>query len=403
MEQERDDQLQHITESCKESTVCLKTTFIGATVQVGSAFFVEPDKLVTNIHVIEGVPGFNVKVITAKQCENTRIPIHHHISDAVKNRIRRLFQGFFTDFKVEKTQKPDQYRNREKRTVYTIAGVTAFDDKNDLVLLKITETGVPLPIGNCNDLQNGEKVYIVGYNGKKYKSIVGTITGEPNNDTLLQIKVELPSEHIDGHSGGPALNSIGEVIGVVDSAVGVGSNKSGASGHCFVHAIPLTVLKALMVNSGQVEPLGKWRKHPQIRAYTKTDLGNTKLAAGKYKQAIDYYNAALQRNPNLADVYLKRGDAKEELNDVKGAIEDYGEAIRLNPECANTYNNRGYAKDKLGDYAGAIEDYDNAIRLNPEDVDFYNNRGEARKALGQHKDAEADFAKAKKLNSKFEK
>ena len=77
MEHERDDQLQHITENCKESTVCLKTTFIGLTVQAGSAFFVEPDKIVTNIHVIGGVPIFNVKVITAKQFENKRIPIHH--------------------------------------------------------------------------------------------------------------------------------------------------------------------------------------------------------------------------------------------------------------------------------------------------------------------------------------
>ena len=403
MKQETDYKLQYIAENCKETTVCLKTTFIGATVQTGSAFFVEPDKIVTNIHVIEGVPGFNVKVITAKQLENKRIPIHHRISNAVKNRILRLPQLFLTDSEVEKNEKPNhnRNRNREERKLYTIEGVTAFDDKNDLVLLKLTKIGVPLPIGNYRDLQNGEKTLIVGYDDTQYKGIEGILLN--NSDKQLMIKVEKPNKDIEGHSGGPVLNSNGEVIGVVDTAVGSGSNKSDASGHCFVHALPVNVLKALMENSGQVEPLAKWREHPQIRAYTKADLGNMKLAAGKYKQAIDYYTAALQRNPNFAFVYFKRGYAKDELGDLKGAIEDYDNAIRLNPDNAGIYNNRGFSKNKLGDYESAIEDYDNAIRLNPEDMDFYNNRGRAKKALGQHEDAEADFAKAKRLDSKSEK
>lgn len=403
MEHERDYQLQHIAESCKESTVCLKTTFIGLTAQTGSAFFVEPDKIVTNIHVIEGVPIFNVKVITAKQFENKRIPIHHRISDAVKNGILRLFQHFFTNLGSEKNEKPNQSQNREEKIVYAIEGVTAFDDKNDLVLLKITKAGVPLPIGNCNDIQSGEQVYIVGYDDTQYKCIKGNIVNGHNSDKQLVIKVKKPEKDVDGHSGGPVLNSKGEVIGVAASGVGSGSNKSDASGHSFVHAPPVNVLKEMMENSGQVEPLEKWRKHPQISAYTEAGLGNMKLAAGKYKQAIEYYTAALQRNPNFAFVYFNRGYAKDKLGDVKGAIEDYDNAIRLNPDNAGIYNNRGYSKNKLGDYESAIEDYDNAIRLNSEDVDFYNNRGRAKKALGKHKDAEEDFDKAKELNSKSKK
>ena len=397
MKQERNEQLQHITEKCKESTVYLKTTFLGLTVQTGSAFFVEPDKIATNIHVIEGLPGFNVKVLTAKQLENKRIPIHYRISDAVKYSIFRLSQHFFIDLRSEKNEKPNQFQNREERAKYTIEGVTAFDEKNDLVLLKITKTGVPLPIENDNDLQNGEKVYIVGYDDTHYKGVEGNIVNANNSEKQLVIIVKKPDKDIDGYSGGPVLNSKGEVIGVVDSAVGSGSNKSDASDRCFVHALPVNVLKEMMENSGQVESLAKWRKRPQIRAYTKADLGNMKLAAGKYKQAIEYYTAALQRNPNFAFVYFKRGYAKDELGDLKGAIADYDNAIRLNPDNAGIYNNRGYSKNELGDYESAIEDYDNAIRLNPEDVDFYYNRGRAKKALGQHEAAEADFVKAKEL------
>ena len=400
MEQEREDQLQHITENCKESTVYLKTTFLGPKIGTGSAFFVEPDKIVTNIHVINGYPGYKVKVITAKQLENKRIPIHNRISDALKNSIFRLSQRFLTDLEIEK---PNQSQNREERVKYTIEGVTAYDEKNDLVLLKITETGVPLPIGNNNDLQSSEKVFIVGYNDTQYKGIEGNIANANNSNKQLMIKVKEPTKDVAGHSGGPVINSKGEVIGVVDSVLGSGSNKNDASDYCFVHALPVNVLKDMMENSGQVEPLAKWREHPQIRAYNKADLGNMKLAAGKYKQAIEYYTAALQRNPNFAFVYYKRGYAKDELGDLKGAIEDYNNAIKLNPDNAGIYNNRGYSKNKLGNYESAIEDYDNAIRLNPEDVDFYYNRGRAKKALGQHEDAEADFDKAKELNSNSEK
>ncbi len=396
MEQERDDQLQQIAESSKKSTICLKTKFIGLTIQVGSGFFIEPDKIVTNIHVIEGLPGFKVKAITAKQLEKQKTPIIHHISKAINSMVFQLVQGILKKLNLKRHQEHSNLHISKETAKYTIEGVTAFDDENDLVLLKVTETGAPLPLGNCNHLQRNEKVYIVGCDEEKYRSVAGTISGEHNNEKLLQIKVELPPEQIDGYSGGPVLNSTGEIIGVVESATGL--NESNTNGLSFVNAIPLTVLRTLIANSGQVETISEWRRHPQIRAYTKTDLGNSVLSAGKYEKAITYYDAALQLNPNLADTYLKRADAKDELGDIAGAIEDYDMAIKLNPEEASVYYNRGLAKRKLDDFDGAIEDYGNAIRLNPEDPDTYNNRGVVKRHLGNIKGAIEDYNTAIQLN-----
>ena len=93
MEQDKDHQLQQIAENSKKSTICLKTKFIGFTVQVGTGFFVEQDKIVTNIHVIEDLPGFNVKAITAKQLEKQKTPIAHRVSKASKKIVWQLFQG----------------------------------------------------------------------------------------------------------------------------------------------------------------------------------------------------------------------------------------------------------------------------------------------------------------------
>lgn len=399
MEQETDCKLQHIAKSSKESTVCLKTKFIGLEVQTGSGFFVEQNKIATNIHVVEGLPGFNVKVITAEQLEIEKVPITYSISKTITNIFLQFFTSIVKRLKANRYRRFSHLQSSKKTTEYTIKGVAAFDDKNDLVVLKTAEIGVPLSLGNSDDLENGDPVYIIGYDGTQYKVLEGNIVSRYDCAKQLIIKVEKPTKDIDGHSGGPVLNSKSEVIGIVESGVGSGLYKSGTGGVCFINAIPLHLLKTLMTNWEQVKPLKEWRKHPQIRAYTKVDLGNRKLAAGKYKQAIAFYDAALQRNPDLAHVYLKRGDVKDELGDVTGAIDDYDNAIRLNPEDATAYYNRGIVKDKLGDIKGAIEDYDNAIRLNPEHVSAYNNRGSAKDDLGDFASAILDYDNAIQLNA----
>ena len=380
MAAKKDDPLQEIVESSKGSVVCLKTKFIGLTAQSGSGFFVAPDKIATNIHVIEGIPGFKVKAITAKQLDIEKTPISNRISQSVRNAFRRLFRGSAV-------------------TGHTIEGVLGYDDKNDLVLLKVAETGVSLPFGDIDTLDSDEQVYIVGYEGTQYKGIAGTIPNKNNRNTEFDIKIKGSHTDVDGHSGGPVLNSKGEVIGVVVSAEGPESNKRDEVVYSFVNVIPLTVLETLLANSGKIESIAAWRKRPQIRAYTITGLGSKKLKAGKPEKAIERYDAALQLNPNLAATYLKRGDAKRKLDDFEGAIEDYDSAVKLNPEKAVAYVNRGVAKRRLDDSEGAIEDYDSAIKLNPEDATAHNNRGVARRRLGNFKGAITDYNNAIELDS----
>ena len=429
MEQKREKTHQNIVESSKQSIVFLKGKKFGLTTRVGISFFVEPDKIATNIHVIS-LPIVKYKVVTAKQYEIEKTPIHNRVYEAMK---KLLLRRYPKHLRMQENRVPELSRNCDETAIYTIEGVAACDDKNDLVILKVAEIGVPLPLGNSNELQRGDPVSIVGYKDKKYKGIIGNILSGHNSDYQLLIKAKISPKDCEGLSGGPVLNNKGEVIGVVVAGGRLPSD-TDIDIYSMVGAIPLTVLSGLVANPGQIEPFMEWRNRPRVRAYSKGKLGNWKYAAGKHKKAIIRYDDALRRNPDLANVYYNRGNAKECLGDTKGAIEDYDMAIQLNPEFANTYCNRGNAKDDLGDTKGAIEDYDMAIRLNPEhayayynrgnakddlgdtksaiddydnaichdpeNAEAYTNRGKGKKALGQHEEAEADFAKAKELNSK---
>lgn len=458
MEQASGDQLQQIAEDNKKSTVYLKTRLLGLTFQVGTGFFVEPDKIATNIHVIEGgISGCSIKIVTAEQLEAEKVPLIQRISKTINSIVQQLFVGVLKRFNAEEYQKPNNHPNKKETPEFTIEGVTAYDDRNDLVILKVNETGIPLPLGNIDSFESGEQVYIVGYNKKEYKSIAGTISGEYFNDRQLQINVKQSTYHIVGHSGSPVLNNKGEVIGVVDSVMGSGSDKDGtvdANSTSSVYAIPLTFLRALLANSGDVETISEWWQHPRIRAYGKKTLGNSKLSAGKYKRAISYYEAALKLNPDYTLVYINRGTANCRLGESNAkqgllvearshyqmaiddcnkvivdearshnqmTIDDYNrvinnKVINHDPLRSIAYNSRGWTNYLLGQietkegniqeaqklFQETVLDANEALQLQPEGDSnrsaCFHTRGAAKAALGDHREAIEDFDESIRLN-----
>ncbi|MFN7414403.1 MAG: trypsin-like peptidase domain-containing protein [Dolichospermum sp.] len=125
--------------------------------------------------------------------------------------------------------------------------------------------------------------------------------------------------------------------------------------------------------------------------------GNAKSDLGDKAGAMADYNQAITINPQDANTYFNRGVAKYKSEDKASAISDYNQAITINPQFAQAYYNRGIAKSDLGDKAGAITDYNQVITINPQDADAYYNRGIAKSDLGDKAGAIKDLEIAKQL------
>jgi Flp pilus assembly protein TadD len=291
---------------------------------------------------------------------------------------------------------------RNEEAIWKVEEVTAFDVKNDLVILKIAGEGIPLPLGDSNVLQSGEPVVAVGYPGGGYKVTTGVIDSIRNGGKSIWMKVVISG----GNSGGPALNSKGQVIGI-----------NTAVGEHYAYAMPSNALKALIAQLGSTEPLGKWRKRDHIRAHAYCIQGQQKYQSDRYPEALSHFDISIQLNPAFISAYKGRGSINANLGNHEEAVADYNTVIRLNPDDAAAYHNRGYAHFQLGKskssggkaeearklYQAAVEDWTQAIKLVPEYTDVYNDRGVARLMLGDYEKAIVDFDKVIQINPKSAK
>ena len=332
----------------------------------GSGFFVGENLIATNIHVVAGATSVSAE-----------------LRDSETNLVIKKFP---------------------------VEGVTAFDAKNDLVILKITGAGTPLPIGDSDLVQRGDVVQVVGYPRGKYKITEGPVHSVRDSDKWIRMKFKTDR----GNSGGPVLNRNCEVIAV-----------AVADADYFSFAIPVKVVKALLVQTQEIEPLIQWQEIEQIRAYACLRESQSKHSPNLYHEAIADLHKAIRLNPNCFPFYYSRGLAKCLLGQSKletgsaadaqqyyqNAIDDYTKTIKLCPDHVVAYNNRGTVKSNLGQfkseegnvakaqhhYQAAIVDYTEAIKLCVNLAIAYNNRADAKWHLGKSEDRAGRMEAAKDL------
>jgi S1-C subfamily serine protease len=197
----QDQTPQEIAQKAFKSTVLLVMEDSNSQpISLGSGFFVSDVEVASNLHVVEGAARGYARIL-------------------------------------------DQKQN------YNIEGFTAIDLERDLVVLRISGIRASnLPLGNSNNVQVGETVYAVGnpqgLEGTFSQGIVSSIR-QIGDNKLLQITAPISP----GSSGGPVINTRGEVIGVSFASFSDGQNLN--------FAIPSNYLKTLVETSGSIKPLAQ--------------------------------------------------------------------------------------------------------------------------------------------------
>lgn len=94
-------------------------------------------------------------------------------------------------------------------------------------------------------------------------------------------------------------------------------------------------------------------------------IGEARRLSGKYADAIEAYNQAINTNPNYAPSYLGRARANFGLNPRKNVIADLNLAIDKDPFYAEAYMERADYFLRQGDLKAAKADLEQAESLNP--------------------------------------
>lgn len=347
---------EQLSEKALAATVFLETVDSkGLPLGCGCGFLVRPNQIVTSFHVIEGAAKGTAKLVG----KSTPHPLYER--NGLVNLTVPEFSPNFLRFDIE--------------------GIVAADEKNNLVILAVTELyRQPLPLGDSDSVRIDESVYVVD----KPKSLEGAlsrgiISGITDNDTERHLQVKSPIS--PRAYGGAVLNGEGKVIGV--------SCMMLEDGQPLNLAIPSNALKTLLTQSDTAKPFSQGKQAVSAETYLRR--GDTNYAMGQHQEAIAAYDAAIRLQPDFANAYNNRGLAKEKLGQHQAAITDYERAIEIGPRLASAYNNRGNAKRKLEQYFAAIADLDTAIQLKPDYARAYVNRGSAKSRLGHPTAASEDF------------
>ncbi len=218
------------------------------------------------------------------------------------------------------------------------AKIIAYDTETDIAVLKVDANGLkPATFGDSSDLRVGELVIAVGNPlgfdlfGSVTSGIVSAlnrqITINDKNMNLIQTDAAINS----GNSGGPLLNSCGQVIGINSAKMSSSYGSATVEGLGF--AIPISDAKVIiddLINYNHV------KGRPQI-GITASDVTEAyasyfNIPMGVYVRTVEEGSAADLAGLQIGDVIIDiEGEAittSDELNKVKNKYKA-GDTITL--------------------------------------------------------------------------
>ncbi|MCK5614574.1 tetratricopeptide repeat protein, partial [Candidatus Pacearchaeota archaeon] len=136
----------------------------------------------------------------------------------------------------------------------------------------------------------------------------------------------------------------------------------------------------------------------ELISYFLTIRGTHRFNLGRFKDAVDDAEQALEYNPNNVLAFNNLNAAKNSLGRYGAVVKAHDKVIALDPHSSHSYANLGAALTNLGKNDDAIEALEKAVKLDPYNSRAYANLGGALINVGKIKDALEAFIKALELN-----
>jgi len=323
----------------------------GETLATGSGFFLHPEQVLTNLHVMRG---------------------------AYRAEIRTL-EG--------------------KGRVYAVKGVLSIDEEGDLALLSVdipAERSRPLEISTTLP-EDGERIFVIGnplrLEGSVSDGIVSAVREVPNLGKIIQVTA--PVSH--GNSGSPLFNVQGQVVGVITIRVINGENINLAIESSRIAKLP--PYKFLMLPELAAKVTQKDSAEAVAASLYRSGLDSMWL--GNYDGALGFFENAANKDPKRAEAWIQVGFCKTKQGKTADAIRAYLQALQLRPDSAEVYNKLGDAHFYAGRFSEAIDSYKQAARLQPKSAEAYYNLALTYREVGNLDMAEAQGKILQRLDAKL--
>ncbi len=120
-----------------------------------------------------------------------------------------------------------------------------------------------------------------------------------------------------------------------------------------------------------------------------------------YDQAIKFLNKVQKNEPDISGINILLGIIHQKLKKYKEAIQYYDLALEKNSKDIDALNNLGIIYKELEKYDQSLEYLEAALNLQPKRSDILYNIGNVYKALGKNDEAVRFFQKALQINPNF--
>jgi tetratricopeptide (TPR) repeat protein len=117
-----------------------------------------------------------------------------------------------------------------------------------------------------------------------------------------------------------------------------------------------------------------------------------------YRGAMDFYRAALKKEPKSAVLYNKIGICELLMEELGAARADFEKALKRNKNYAEALNNIGAVYHREKNYSKAIRYYKKALALNEANASFHMNLGTAWFSQKQYERTISEYVRALELD-----